>query len=81
MMRVEMFGGASVALAAATGSKAAELFPIQPRRIKASIFIGEHDGDCRLWIVHVECPASGNEFHQLGTAVVVVNVKRKGHSV
>lgn len=37
--------------------KAAEPLSVQPHVGKALILIGQHDGDCALWVVHVECAA------------------------
>jgi len=38
----------------------------------------QQDRDGRLRVINVECAASGNEFDQLGFAVVVPYVKREG---
>jgi hypothetical protein len=41
----------------------------------------QHDGDGGLWVVHVECATSGNQFHKAGGAVVVADVERNGQVV
>src|ERR1035437_10858463 len=46
-----------------------------------SILGREHDGDGRLRVVHVECAASGNQFDELGGAVVIADIERNGDAV
>src|ERR1700677_2151335 len=45
--------------------------------VTGSIFIWQHDGDCGLRVVHIECATSGDQFHKTRGAVVVANVERK----
>jgi hypothetical protein len=46
-----------------------------------SAFVGQHDGDGWLRIVHVERAASGDEFDEPGASVVVADIERNGHAV
>jgi hypothetical protein len=45
------------------------------------IFVRQHDGDCGLRVVHVECATSGDEFDKAWCAVVVANVERERQAV